>query len=121
MFGLGFGETILIFAVILLFFGPKKVPEAAQSLGKGIREFRRAMAGFGEELMAPQDSVPTTPAPPPHATLAGTGADPHAFANTEPAAFAPVAETPVGEPAAAASIGEPVAAVASEAPSHPAA
>jgi TatA/E family protein of Tat protein translocase len=106
MFGLGFGETILIFAVILLFFGPKRVPEAAQSLGKGIREFRRAMNGFTEELMAPQDSVPV--APPPHATLAGTGADPHALANDEPPVTVTMAEpaTPVEAPAPPA---EPVA------------
>ena len=95
-FGLGFGETILIFAVILLFFGPKRVPEAAQSLGKGIREFRRAMNGFTEELMAPQDAVPVSA--PPHATLAGTGADPHALANEE-AAAAPPAPIEAGAPA----------------------
>lgn len=107
MFGLGFGETILIFAVILLFFGPRRVPEAAQALGKGIREFKRAMNGFGEELMAPRDSVPVAPPPPPHATLTGTGADPNAFANTAtpvvvetPVMAEPAAQTPVAEPAA---------------------
>lgn len=49
-FGLGFGETILIFAVVLLFFGPRKLPEFASGLGKGIRDFRRAMNGITEEL-----------------------------------------------------------------------
>jgi sec-independent protein translocase protein TatA len=106
MFGLGFGETILIFAVILLFFGPKRVPEAAQSLGKGIREFRRAMNGFTEELMAPQDSVPV--APQPHATLAGTGADPHAVATHEPPVTATIVE-PVTPVEAAPAPAEPVA------------
>ena len=43
MFGnLGAGEILLIVVFILVFFGPKKIPEIAQGLGKGIREFRNA-------------------------------------------------------------------------------
>ena len=43
MFGnLGAGEIILILVFILIFFGPKKIPEIAQGLGKGIREFKKA-------------------------------------------------------------------------------
>ena len=43
MFGnLGGGEVLLIVVFILIFFGPKKIPEIAQGLGKGIREFRKA-------------------------------------------------------------------------------
>ena len=41
MFGsIGFPELILIFIVVLLVFGPKKLPEFAKLLGKTIREFR---------------------------------------------------------------------------------
>jgi len=41
MFGsIGFPELILIFIVVLLVFGPKKLPEFARLLGKTIREFR---------------------------------------------------------------------------------
>src|SRR5262245_42945533 len=39
---LGFSEMFVIFVVALLVFGPKKLPELGKSLGKGIREFRRA-------------------------------------------------------------------------------
>ena len=40
MFGsLGFPEIVLIFVVILLLFGPKKLPDVAKMLGKTIREF----------------------------------------------------------------------------------
>jgi sec-independent protein translocase protein TatA len=39
---LGAGEVLLIVVFILIFFGPKKIPEIAQGLGKGIREFRKA-------------------------------------------------------------------------------
>ncbi|HEX8549215.1 MAG TPA: twin-arginine translocase TatA/TatE family subunit [Cytophagaceae bacterium] len=40
--GLGGGEIVLIVAVILIFFGAKKIPELAKGLGKGIREFKDA-------------------------------------------------------------------------------
>jgi len=43
MFGnLGGGEILLILVFVLIFFGPKKIPEIAQGLGKGIREFKKA-------------------------------------------------------------------------------
>ena len=99
-FGLGFGETLLILAVILLFFGPKRLPSAAASLGKGIREFKRAVSGFGEELTKPDDTIATTPVPPPHATLAGTGADPYAVPSSAPEPVAATAEPAVTAEAA---------------------
>ena len=42
MGNLGVPELLLILLVILVFFGSKKIPELAQGLGKGIREFRKA-------------------------------------------------------------------------------
>ena len=39
---LGFQEILMIFIVALLVFGPKKLPELGKSLGKGIREFKKA-------------------------------------------------------------------------------
>jgi sec-independent protein translocase protein TatA len=39
---LGFSELILIFVIALLVFGPKKLPELGKSLGKGLREFKKA-------------------------------------------------------------------------------
>ena len=42
MFGLGFGEILLILALALIFIGPKKLPELARGLGRGLREFQRA-------------------------------------------------------------------------------
>ena len=42
MFGsIGFPELIAIFAIALLIFGPKKLPEVGRSIGKALREFRR--------------------------------------------------------------------------------
>ncbi|CCB87705.1 MULTISPECIES: twin-arginine translocase TatA/TatE family subunit [Parachlamydia] len=39
---IGTGELIVIFCVILLLFGGKKLPELAKSLGRAIREFKKA-------------------------------------------------------------------------------
>ena len=39
---LGFSEMLVIFIIALLVFGPKKLPELGKSLGKGIREFKKA-------------------------------------------------------------------------------
>lgn len=46
--GLGFGEMVLIFAVLLLLFGAKRLPELASGMGKGIRDFKRALSGLDE-------------------------------------------------------------------------
>jgi sec-independent protein translocase protein TatA len=48
---IGTGEIIVILLVVLVLFGGKKLPEFARSLGKGIREFKRAVAGESEEVM----------------------------------------------------------------------
>jgi sec-independent protein translocase protein TatA len=39
---LGAPEILLIMLVILIFFGPKKIPDLARGLGQGLREFRKA-------------------------------------------------------------------------------
>jgi len=39
---LGVPELIVIFVIALLVFGPKKLPDLGKSLGKGLREFKRA-------------------------------------------------------------------------------
>lgn len=45
----GPGELILILAVLLLFFGARKLPDLARSLGKSARELRRGLAGEDDE------------------------------------------------------------------------
>jgi sec-independent protein translocase protein TatA len=50
MFGMGHWEILIILLVILLIFGAKRIPEMAQGLGKGIREFRSAMRDVQEEI-----------------------------------------------------------------------
>lgn len=48
--GLGYGEILLIFLIVLLLFGAKRIPEIAHGLGKGIREFRKAMHEVKDEI-----------------------------------------------------------------------
>jgi len=58
----GGGELIVILLVILIFFGPKKMPELGKNLGKGIREFKNAMRDIQEGV---EKSIKEPPPPPP--------------------------------------------------------
>lgn len=77
---LGGPEMLLIFIMSLMLFGGKKLPELARSVGKTVREFKRAAAGVESEIRRAMDeeSTPTPPArPKPPSTLpaaAGTAA-----------------------------------------------
>jgi sec-independent protein translocase protein TatA len=55
--GLSIGEMILIFAVLLLLFGPRRLPELAAGMGKGIRDFKRSLNGLDER---PAAALPTS-------------------------------------------------------------
>lgn len=57
MGNLGTPEILLILIVILIFFGAKKIPELAQGLGKGLREFRRAAKDIQEEIEKPGETT----------------------------------------------------------------
>ena len=56
MFGLGPWELLLIFLAVLLLFGAKRLPEIAQGMGKGIREFRKAMKDTTDEIKGSLDA-----------------------------------------------------------------
>jgi sec-independent protein translocase protein TatA len=49
-FGIGLPELLVILAVALLIFGPKKLPEIGKSLGKAIRGFQDASKEFENEF-----------------------------------------------------------------------
>ena len=61
MFGIGVPELILILVVGLIVFGPGKLPEVGRSLGKGLREFRKASNALTQAI--------NTTDPPPAATV----------------------------------------------------
>ncbi len=49
MFGIGVPELVIIMVVALVLFGPGKLPEIGGALGKGIRDFKRAIGGEEDE------------------------------------------------------------------------
>jgi sec-independent protein translocase protein TatA len=58
------GEIILIFLVVLLLFGAKRLPEIGSALGKGIREFKGSVREIEGELKAPLDDMKSVPPKP---------------------------------------------------------
>ncbi|MCF7854317.1 MAG: twin-arginine translocase TatA/TatE family subunit [Candidatus Pacebacteria bacterium] len=46
----GYQELIIIFLIILLIFGGRKIPEIARGIGKGMREFRKARDGIRDAI-----------------------------------------------------------------------
>lgn len=48
---IGAWEIVLIFLVILLIFGGKKIPEIARGLGKGLREFKKAKDDITDDIV----------------------------------------------------------------------
>ncbi len=66
MFGIGFQEMLIILVVVLIFFGPKRLPDLAKSLGKGIAEFKKASEEVrkGIEDAVKEESTEEAPKPP---------------------------------------------------------
>lgn len=50
MFGIGMPEMLLLLAVALIVFGPKKLPELAKSLGRALGEFKRATSDLKQSI-----------------------------------------------------------------------
>lgn len=55
MFGIGMPELILILAIALIVIGPKKLPDLAKSLGRAMREFKKATNEFKESIQIDED------------------------------------------------------------------
>ena len=54
-FGLGAGELLLILAIALVVLGPKKLPEAGRSLGRGLREFKESVSNMSSSSSKEED------------------------------------------------------------------
>lgn len=59
-FGIGIWELLILLLVLLLVFGPKRLPEMGRQLGKGMREFKDSVTGDSRD----DDEVALPPAEP---------------------------------------------------------
>ena len=66
-FGIGIWELLILLLVLLLVFGPKRLPEMGRQLGKGMREFKDSVSGNDDdsidelaELPPPVEPVETS-------------------------------------------------------------
>lgn len=57
MFDVGGGELLLILLAVLVLFGPKKIPELAQMMGKGMQQIRKAQAQLNDQIKEIQHEV----------------------------------------------------------------
>jgi len=71
MFGIGPWELVVILVVALLVLGPKRLPDVARSLGKGLAEFRRASSDLRTSLALEDSTKP----PPAHGPAQAGGPD----------------------------------------------
>jgi TatA/E family protein of Tat protein translocase len=66
---IGLPEIVVLMVVVLIIFGPRRLPELTRAVGKGLREFRKAMRGiedtFHPDTFLSEDPPPRDPHPPP--------------------------------------------------------
>lgn len=53
MSGIGPTEIIIVLAIVLIIFGPKRLPDLGRSLGGGMREFKRSVTGAEQPVVDP--------------------------------------------------------------------
>lgn len=73
MFNVGPTELMVILILALIVFGPKRLPEMGRSIGKGLREFRKAQMDIKREITQGLDDSPTNETPPVSPSAPATG------------------------------------------------
>jgi sec-independent protein translocase protein TatA len=63
-FGIGIWELLILLLVLLLVFGPKRLPEMGRQLGKGMREFKESVSGKDDDDDRIDDIAELPPAEP---------------------------------------------------------
>jgi sec-independent protein translocase protein TatA len=54
-FNVGPLEIIIVLIIVLVIFGPKRLPDLGRSLGRGMREFKESVTGNDHEQLSPPD------------------------------------------------------------------
>ncbi len=105
MFGIGFPELLMIMAIALIVLGPKRLPDIAKALGRGLSEFKRASDELKQTFEAEVRSHDTDQQTPPPVKLTPPGAmqspypdeanadDPEPSVDPEPVDEKPTVET----------------------------
>ena len=103
MFGntIGPGEIAIIMVIALLIFGPKKLPELGKGLGRGMRDFKRAVSGDDDDERKDEETKTKAEIPPTPVVAA-------------PIVQAPVVETPAPAEVVVEAAAEPAASAADE-------
>jgi Tat protein translocase TatB subunit len=109
MFGIGMPELILIAVVALIVLGPKKLPDLAKSMGRAVREFRKATSELKETLQVDEE----------FSEVKKAFTDFHSDVNKTIQPETQAEATPAGPPQAAADAPAAVAAPAHPAPAAP--
>jgi sec-independent protein translocase protein TatB len=116
MFGLGFGEIVVILVLALVLLGPQKLPEVAKQMGKAFRDFKKASddlkGQFEQELYADERKAARARIAPP------TAAAPVAAAAPQPVPPASVDNVPGLDAALAEPAPTPVATAPAEGPTQ---
>jgi sec-independent protein translocase protein TatB len=124
---MSFSETIFLFFLALIIFGPKKLPEIARLVGKYLNEFKRASNEFRAQIeqeiahleVEERKQTILPPGPTPQGTASRTlngAASEASQATTNPLETGATETKPAEAPAVAASEDEPLFAAAAEAP-----
>ncbi len=61
---IGPGELILILVIVLVIFGPGKLPDIGSAIGRGVREFRKASNDLEDSIRGETKKPAATPPPP---------------------------------------------------------
>lgn len=99
MFGLGFGEVLIILVLALVLLGPQRLPDVAKQLGKGLREFRKATQDLKQQFETEIYSTETLPAPNPSTSEPRSPDAPVATSPNQPAPAAASEDVPGPEAA----------------------
>ena len=102
---IGGGEIMLVFLVVLMLFGGEKMPELARSLGKALREIKKATSGVEEQLKQAMAEAPPKPRQAPTASLPAASLPP-VYTPPPAAAITPVEAPPPASPTAPLTSGD---------------
>jgi sec-independent protein translocase protein TatA len=111
MFDIGLQELVLIFVIALLVFGPKNLPQLGRSLGRAMREFRKASDEFRSTI---ETNLQLNEPDPPPSYGPSYGSSFESASTEEASASLTAAESP--EPLAVPAAGEPEGPASGESP-----